>query len=116
MALGVMTAIGGFVDIGNLVASGLTRARFGMSLAWALMFGALGMVLFGEMVGRMVAVTRRPFHVVRERLGVRAALVNPGRRPGTHPAHPRRPRSGPTVPGGLVTQNRAPGMDERRAE
>ena len=35
MTLGVMTAIGGFVDIGNLVTSGITGARFGMTLTWA---------------------------------------------------------------------------------
>src|SRR5205085_5688508 len=77
LALGVMTAIGGFVDIGNLVTSGITGARFGMSLAWALLLGTAGMVLYGEMAGRVTAVARRPvFHVVRERLGVRMGLVN----------------------------------------
>jgi manganese transport protein len=77
LTLGVMTAIGGFVDIGNLVTSGITGARFGMSLTWALLFGTFAMVLFGEMAGRVTAVTRRPvFHVVRERLGVRTAMVN----------------------------------------
>src|SRR5881227_2951660 len=77
MTLGVVTAIGGFVDIGNLVTSGVTGARFGMSLTWALLFGTFAMVLFGEMAGRVTAVSRRPvFHVVRERLGVRTAMVN----------------------------------------
>ncbi|HET9654403.1 MAG TPA: divalent metal cation transporter [Kineosporiaceae bacterium] len=77
VALGVMTAIGGFVDIGNIVTSGLAGARFGMSLAWALVFGTIGMGLYGEMAGRVVAVTQRAtFNLVRERLGVRAGLVN----------------------------------------
>jgi len=77
LTLGVMTAIGGFVDIGNLVTSGISGARFGMSLAWALLLGTAGMVLYGEMAGRVTAVARRPvFHVVRERLGVRMGLVN----------------------------------------
>ena len=77
LALGVMTAIGGFVDIGNLVTSGITGARFGMTLAWAVVVGTAGMVLFAEMAGRVTAVTRKPiFHVVRERLGVRVSLVN----------------------------------------
>ena len=31
MMLGVMTAIGGFVDIGNLVTRGIAGARFGMT-------------------------------------------------------------------------------------
>jgi manganese transport protein len=77
LALGVMTAIGGFVDIGNIVTSGITGARFGMTLAWAVLLGTARMVLFGEMAGRVAAVARRPvFHLVRERLGVRASLVN----------------------------------------
>jgi Mn2+/Fe2+ NRAMP family transporter len=77
MTLGVMTAIGGFVDIGNLVTSGITGARFGMTLTWAVVVGTAGMVLFAEMAGRVTAVTRKPiFHVVRERLGVRVSLVN----------------------------------------
>jgi Mn2+/Fe2+ NRAMP family transporter len=77
LALGVMTAIGGFVDIGNLVTSGVTGARFGLSLVWALAFGTLAMTLYGEMAGRVTAVARRPvFHLVRERLGVRMAMVN----------------------------------------
>jgi manganese transport protein len=77
IALGVMTAIGGFVDIGNLVTSGITGARFGMTLAWAVAVGTLGMTLYGEMAGRVAVVAKRPvFHVVRERLGVRPALLN----------------------------------------
>jgi Mn2+/Fe2+ NRAMP family transporter len=77
MALGVMTAIGGFVDIGNLVTSGITGARYGVSLTWAILLGTLGMTLYGEMAGRVTAVGGRAvFHAVRERLGVRVGLVN----------------------------------------
>ncbi len=77
LALGVMTAIGGFVDVGNLVTSGITGARFGMSLTWAIVVGTIAMTLYGEMAGRVAAVARRPvFHIIRERLGVRTALVN----------------------------------------
>ena len=77
MTLGVVTAIGGFVDIGNLVTSGIGGARFGMSLTWAIVLGTIGMTVFGEMAGRVSAVAGRAvFHAVRERLGVRAALVN----------------------------------------
>jgi len=77
VALGIMSAIGGFVDIGNLVTSGITGARFGMTLTWAVLVGTAGMALFAEMAGRVTAVTRKPiFHVVRERLGVRVSVVN----------------------------------------
>lgn len=77
LTLGVVTAIGGFVDIGNLVTSGITGARFGTSLTWAIVLGTLGMTIFAEMAGRVSAVGGRAvFHAVRERLGVRTALVN----------------------------------------
>jgi manganese transport protein len=75
--LGILTAIGGFVDIGDLVANGLVGARFGLSLAWAVVLGVIGICLFAEMSGRVAAVTGRgTFDLVRERLGVRAGLVN----------------------------------------
>ena len=42
VALGILTAIGGFVDIGDLVANGLVGARFGLSLAWVVVVGTWG--------------------------------------------------------------------------
>lgn len=55
MTLGVVTAIGGFVDIGNIVTSGITGARYGTSLVWAIVLGTIAMTLFGEMAGRVSA-------------------------------------------------------------
>ena len=52
LGLGVVTAIGGFVDIGNLVTSGITGARFGASLTWAIVVGTIGMTVYAEMAGR----------------------------------------------------------------
>jgi Mn2+/Fe2+ NRAMP family transporter len=77
LALGVLTAIGGFVDIGDLVTNGEVGSRFGTSLVWATLLGALGIIVFGEMSGRVVAVSGRPtFDIVRERLGPRVGLLN----------------------------------------
>src|SRR3954463_939413 len=77
VALGILTAIGGFVDIGDLVANALVGSRFGLSLAWATILGIVGICLFAEMSGRVAAVTNRaPFDLVRERLGPRAGLAN----------------------------------------
>jgi Mn2+/Fe2+ NRAMP family transporter len=77
VALGVLTAIGGFVDIGDLVANALVGSRFGLSLAWATILGIVGICLFAEMSGRVAAVTgRATFDLVRERLGPRAGLAN----------------------------------------
>lgn len=75
--LGVLTAVGGFVDIGDLVTNGVAGSRFGMSLAWAVVLGVIGIVVFAEMSGRVAACSGRPvFDLVRERLGPRAALAN----------------------------------------
>lgn len=77
LTLGVMTAIGGFVDIGNLVTSGVSGSRFSTSLVWAVVLGTAGMMIYGEMAGRVTAVSQRPvFHLVRERLGVRFGFLN----------------------------------------
>src|SRR5581483_1269099 len=75
--LGVLTAFGGFVDIGDIVANSETGARFRMSLAWAVIVGVIGIVLYAEMCGRVATVAKRPvFDLVRERLGARAAMLN----------------------------------------
>ncbi|MEZ0074867.1 NRAMP family divalent metal transporter [Planotetraspora sp. GP83] len=79
VSLGILTAFGGFVDIGDLVANAVVGARFGMSLAWVVVVGVVGICLFAEMSGRIAAVSQRPvFDLVRERLGPRAGLVNLG--------------------------------------
>ena len=75
--LGILTAIGGFVDIGDLVANATVGSRFGMSLAWATLLGVVGICLFAEMSGRVAAVTSRgTFDLIRERLGPRVGLLN----------------------------------------
>jgi len=75
--LGILTAFGGFVDIGDLVANSETGARFGMRLAWVVVVGVVGIVIFAEMSGRVATMSKRPvFDVIRERLGARLALVN----------------------------------------
>jgi manganese transport protein len=75
--LGILTAIGGFVDIGDLVANAATGARFGMNLAWVVVVGVVGIVVYAEMAGRVAALAERPvFDLVRERLGPRFGLAN----------------------------------------
>jgi Mn2+/Fe2+ NRAMP family transporter len=77
IALGVLTAIGGFVDIGDLVASTETGARFGLGLAWVVAVGVVGIMVYAEMAGRVASVSGRAvFDLVRERLGAGVGLVN----------------------------------------
>ena len=69
IALGILTAIGGFVDIGDLVTNAQVGARFGLSLVWVVAVGVLGICVFAEMSGRVAAVSgRATFDLVRERL------------------------------------------------
>ena len=77
VALGILTAIGGFVDIGDLVTNGHVGSRFGMSLGWVVIVGIVGICVFAEMSGRVAAVSgRATFDLVRERLGPRMGLAN----------------------------------------
>jgi len=79
ITLGILTAIGGMIDIGNLIGNTEAGARFGLSLAWALVLGGLTIVLYANMAGRVAAVSHRAtFDVIRERLGPRVALVDLG--------------------------------------
>ncbi|HEX2896191.1 MAG TPA: divalent metal cation transporter [Marmoricola sp.] len=77
IALGILTAIGGFVDIGDLVFNAQVGARFGMSLAVITMVGVVGICVFAEMSGRVAACSgRATFDLVRERLGPRMGVAN----------------------------------------
>ncbi|HEU4812599.1 MAG TPA: divalent metal cation transporter [Nocardioides sp.] len=77
VALGILTAIGGFVDIGDLVTNAQVGSRFGLSLGWVVAVGVLGICVFAEMSGRIAAVSgRATFDLVRERLGPRMGLLN----------------------------------------
>ncbi|GAA1446179.1 NRAMP family divalent metal transporter [Nocardiopsis tropica] len=75
--LGLLTAIGGFLDIGDLVANSVVGSRFGMTLAWVVPVGVVGLMVFTEMSARVVTATGRgTFDLVRERLGARVGLAN----------------------------------------
>lgn len=77
VALGILTAIGGFVDIGDLVTNAVVGSRFGLSLVWVVAVGVVGICLFANMSGRVAAASgRATFEVIRERLGPRAGLAN----------------------------------------
>ena len=72
--------------MGDLVANAQTGARFGMNLAWVVLVGVVGIVVYAEMAGRVAAISGRPvFDLVRERLG-----------PGCRPRPTWSPRSSST--------------------
>jgi manganese transport protein len=76
VALGILAAIGGFVDIGDLVFNVAAGAEFGFSLLWVVVVGVVGIIVYSEMCGRVAAVSKRAvFDAVRERLGFGVGLV-----------------------------------------
>jgi manganese transport protein len=76
LALGILAAIGGFVDIGDLVFSSQAGAHFGPALLWALVVGVVGIGVYSEMCGRVAAASKRGvFDLIRERLGFGPGLV-----------------------------------------
>jgi Mn2+/Fe2+ NRAMP family transporter len=77
VALGILTAIGGFVDIGDLVTNAVVGARFGLSMGLVVVLGVIGICVYAEMSGRVAAVSgRATFDIVRERMGPRLGLAN----------------------------------------
>ena len=75
VALGILAAIGGFVDIGDLVFNVSAGATFGYQLLWVIVVGVVGIITYSEMCGRVAAVSGKAvFDVVRERLGFRVGL------------------------------------------
>ena len=75
VALGILAAVGGFVDIGDLVFNVAAGATFGYQLLWVVVVGVIGIVTYSEMCGRVAAVSHKAvFDAVRERVGFKAAL------------------------------------------
>jgi len=76
LTLGIMTAVGGFVDISELVFAAQAGSIFGYALIWAFAFSTIGMMVFGEMCGRVAATAKQPvFNLMRHRLGLKLGLV-----------------------------------------
>jgi manganese transport protein len=76
IALGVIAALGGFLDIGDLVFNTQAGALYRYDLLWAVALGTIGIAVYAEMCGRVAAVTQRPvFDSIRMRLGFGTGLV-----------------------------------------
>jgi Mn2+/Fe2+ NRAMP family transporter len=76
ITLGIMTALGGFVDLGQIVFTTQAGSLFGYKLLWTIILGTAGIILYMEMCGRVAVVAGQPvFVVVRRRLGYRLGFV-----------------------------------------
>ena len=76
VALGVVTAIGGFVDIGELVTLPAAGATYRFALLWVVALSVVGAMVYAEMAGRIeLASQRAVFEVMRERLGFKLGVI-----------------------------------------
>jgi manganese transport protein len=74
--LGILTAMGGFVEIGELTFTLNAGARFEYALLWVALLGTVGIIVYCEMAGRIAAVKHQAvFSLIRERDGFSAGLL-----------------------------------------
>src|SRR5579884_3651025 len=76
IALGIVTATGGFLDAGTIATAGESGAKFGLGLIWAVIIATAAIILLVEMVGRFTAVSKKPYAAaIRENFGFRFFLA-----------------------------------------
>jgi Mn2+/Fe2+ NRAMP family transporter len=75
IALGVLTSVGGYLEVGSLGTSLQAGALFRYSLLWALGVGTICIAFLTEMTGRLAAVSQHTVvDAVRKRFGVRVHM------------------------------------------
>lgn len=76
LALGIVTATGGFLDAGTVATSGEAGAKFGLGLIWAVVIATIAIILLVEMVGRFTAVSQKTYaDAIRENFGFKFYLL-----------------------------------------
>jgi len=76
LALGILTAVGGFFDVGNIATCTQAGARFRYQLIWSMLLATLVVILLIEMSGRFAAATNKALpDAIREHFGFAFWLV-----------------------------------------
>jgi Mn2+/Fe2+ NRAMP family transporter len=76
VALGIVTGIGGFLEIGSIATSAQAGSEFGYRLVWVLVIGIASLAFLMERSGRLSAVSGRTYvDLLREHFGIRFFLV-----------------------------------------
>lgn len=76
LALGIVTAIGGFLEIGSIATAAQAGAAFGYQLAWSILLGTICIAFLVEMSGRFSACSKRTIpDAMRERFGINLFVV-----------------------------------------
>src|SRR4051812_13614973 len=75
ISLGVVTSIGGFLEIGSLATAAEAGVAFGFKLIWAIVLGTTCIAFLAEMAGRFAAVSHHTISDgIRERFGFNTFL------------------------------------------
>jgi Mn2+/Fe2+ NRAMP family transporter len=70
ITLGIITSVGGFLEIGSVTTAAQAGASFGYQLLWAILLGTLCLIFLVEMGGRLAAVSKHTIvDAMRERFG-----------------------------------------------
>ena len=76
IALGVVTGIGGFLEVGSIATAAEAGASFKYALLWSIALGTLCLIFLVEMTGRLAAVSKHAVaDAVRERLGFPFSVI-----------------------------------------
>jgi Mn2+/Fe2+ NRAMP family transporter len=76
LVLGIVTSIGGFVEVGSISTAAQAGSEFGFSLLWAIAAATFFLAALAEMAGRVAAVGKRSVAAgIRERFGFHFQIV-----------------------------------------
>ena len=76
LALGILTAVGGFFDVGNIATCTQAGARFRYQLIWSMLLATIVVILLIEMSGRFACATNKALpDAIREHFGFAFWLV-----------------------------------------
>lgn len=70
ITLGIVTSVGGFLEIGSVTTAAQAGASFRYQLLWAILLGTICLIFLVEMSGRLAAVSKHTIvEATRERFG-----------------------------------------------
>lgn len=76
VTLGIVTSIGGFLEIGSITTAAQAGSAFGYQLIWSIVLGVLCIAFLVEMAGRFAACSGRTIpDALRERFGTRVFVA-----------------------------------------
>ncbi|MDR6494611.1 NRAMP family divalent metal transporter [Paraburkholderia sp. 22099] len=76
ISLGVVTSVGGFLEMGSLSTAAQGGAAFGLQLVWPIVVGTLCIIFLTEMAGRFAAVSQHTIAAgIRDRFGIKFFLL-----------------------------------------